>query len=438
VTDRSLGELRVVGVRADGLDLLLLDAPRLFDRPGNPYLGPDGRDWPDNHLRFSALSKVAARIAHDGLPGWRPDVLHAHDWQAGLAPAYLRLGGAAGASDGARTVTTIHNVAFQGIFPAATLHPLDLPASELRVDGFEYHGQISFLKAGLVWSDRITTVSPTYARELTSPEFGMGFQGILAARQARLSGILTGVELDVWNPETDTALAATYSARTLARRQANRRALTDRFGLALGPGAPLFCVVSRLTRQKGLDLLLEALPRLVGRGAGLVLLGSGDADLESAFRAAATTAPAQIGVEIGYDETMSHLMQGGADCILIPSRFEPCGLTQLYGLRYGCLPLVARTGGLADTVIDANEAALAAGVATGFQFAPVTAGALADAIDRACDVFADRAAWQAMMRRAMRHPVGWDRSAAAYRELYRGVIEEAADEAAGDAAARPI
>ena len=434
VPDRSFGELRVVGVRADELELLLLDAPQLFDRPGNPYLGQDGKDWPDNHLRFAALSKVAARIARDGLPGWRPDVLHAHDWQAGLAPAYLRAGGAggagtgalAGAPTGARTVTSIHNVAFQGIFLAATLWSLDLPASELRVEGFEYHGQISFLKAGLVWSDRITTVSPTYARELTSPEFGMGFQGILAERQARLSGILNGVELDVWDPETDTALVATYSARTLTRRQANRQALTDRFGLSLGPQAPLFCVVSRLTRQKGLDLLLEVLPRLVGRGAGLVLLGSGDADLEAAFRSAAGAAASQIGVEIGYDEALSHLMQGGADCILVPSRFEPCGLTQLYGLRYGCLPLVARTGGLADTVIDANEAALVAGVATGFQFAPVTAGALADAIDRACDVFADRAAWQAMMRRAMRHPVGWDRSAAAYRELYRGLIEEAA------------
>lgn len=422
VPDPACGDLRVAAAEAEGLSLLLLDAPALYDRPGNPYLGADGRDWADNHLRFSALGKVAARIAREGAGGWQPDILHAHDWQAGLAPAYLRLGPSAGA----RAVTTIHNVAFQGNFPAATLPSLELPASRLTVDGFEYHGQVSFLKAGLVWADRITTVSPTYARELMSREFGMGFDGILSALRSRLTGILNGVDLDVWNPETDGALAATYSDRSLGRRQRNRAAVLRRFGIAVGAEAPLFCVVSRLTRQKGLDLLLEVLPRLVARGAGLVLLGSGDPDLEAGFLAAARAAPAQVGVEIGYDEPLSHLMQGGADCILIPSRFEPCGLTQLYGLRYGCLPLVARTGGLADTVIDASEAAMVAGVATGFQFAPVSAGALADAVDRVCDAFADRAGWRAMMRRAMRHPVGWDRSAAAYLQLYRDVVRDAA------------
>ena len=413
------GELRVVGVEAEGLSLLVIDAPRLYVREGGPYLGPDGRDWPDNAVRFATLSSVAATVAAEGIGGWTPDVLHAHDWQAGLAPLYLRERGGARA----RAVTTIHNVAFQGLFGAQLLARLALPPAGFDVEGFEYHGRISFLKAGLFWADRITTVSPTYARELAVPEFGMGFEGILAARRDRLSGILNGVDLDVWDPEADEALARTYGPGSLDRRRENREALTRRFGLALPPDAPLFCVVSRLTRQKGLDLLLEALPRLVARGAGLVVLGSGDADLEDGLRAAAAAEPARIGVEIGYDEALSHAMQGGADAILIPSRFEPCGLTQLYGLRYGCVPVVARTGGLADTVIDARAAGLVAGAATGFQFAPVTAAALGDAIDRACDLHADAAAWGALMRRAMAHPVGWERSADAYAALYRRAVD---------------
>ncbi|SMF29681.1 starch synthase [Tistlia consotensis] len=419
------GRTRLVAVRDQGLDLLLLDAPALYERPGNPYVDATGRDWPDNHLRFGALGAAGAWVARHGLDGWRPEVLHAHDWQAGLAPALLRLGRpAAKRKATAGTVTTIHNIAFQGLFPATTIPELGLPPSEFRIEGFEYHGRLSFLKAGLVWADRITTVSPGYARELMTPEFGLGFEGILASRRDDFSGILNGIELDAWDPAGDPALVATYSERSLARRLRNRAALERRFGLEPAEDAPLFCVVSRLTRQKGLDLLLEALPRLLGRGGRLALLGSGDADLEAGWRAAAAAHPGRVGVEIGYDEPLSHLLQGGADCILIPSRFEPCGLTQLYGLRYGCLPLVARTGGLADTVIDANEAAIAADVATGFQFAPVTAEALAGAIDRACSLYADRPAWQAMMRRAMRHPVGWQRSAAAYRALYERVAPD--------------
>ena len=409
------GPARVVSVRAEGLDLLLLDAPHLFDRPGNPYLAPDGKDWPDNHLRFGALSAIAAKIAREGVGDWRPDVLHAHDWQAGLVPAYLKLG--EGASP--PSLITIHNIAFQGVFPADVLTLLDLPKSAFTIGGVEYYGNVSFLKAGLVYADRITTVSPTYARELTAPEFGMGLEGVIAARRTDVRGILNGVDLDVWNPETDKALVETYSAGKPKNRRGNRAALAERFGLDLKKDTPLFCVISRLTRQKGLDLLLECLPRLLGRGARLAVLGSGDKDLESAFAAAAKAHPGRIGVVIGYDEALSHLLQGGSDVIVIPSRFEPCGLTQLYGLRYGCLPLVGRTGGLADTVIDANEAAIADGVATGFQFAPITAAPLGDAIDRACDAYANRTIWKSMMRRAMRSDVGWDRSAAAYYALYQ-------------------
>jgi starch synthase len=246
----------------------------------------------------------------------------------------------------------------------------------------------------------------------------MGLEGLIAHRRADLSGILNGIDLDTWDPAADANLAAAYSAARLSPKAKSRRTLAKRFRLDGDRRAPLFCVVSRLTRQKGLDLLLTALPRLLARGAELAVLGAGDADLEAGFADAARDNPGRVGVVIGYDEPLSHLMQGGADAILVPSRFEPCGLTQLYGLRYGTLPVVARTGGLADTVIDANEAALQAGVATGFQFSPVAAGPLADAIDRACDAFADRAAWRGMMRRAMRQPVGWQTSATAYAKIY--------------------
>jgi starch synthase len=416
------GPARIVAARAAGLEVLALDAPRLFDRPGNPYLGADGKDWPDNHLRFGALCRAAADIALEGFGGWRPDVVHAHDWQGGLLPAYLKLA-AQGGGKAPPSLLTVHNIAFQGLFPAATLAPLGLPASGFTAEGFEFFGQVGFLKAGLAYADRITTVSPTYARELAGPECGMGLEGLIAHRRADLSGILNGIDFDTWDPAADANLAAAYSATRLSPKAKNRKALAARFRLAGDRSAPLFCVVSRLTRQKGLDLLLAALPRLLARGAQLAVLGTGDADLEAGFADAARDNPGRVGVVIGYDEPLSHLMQGGADAILVPSRFEPCGLTQLYGLRYGTLPVVARTGGLADTVIDANEAALQAGVATGFQFSPVAAGPLADAIDRACDAFADRAAWRGMMRRAMKQPVGWQTSAAAYARIYGDLSE---------------
>jgi starch synthase len=316
---------------------------------------------------------------------------------------------------------TVHNVAFQGLFSATVIAELGLPPAAFDAEGYEFHGKVGFLKAGLVYADRITTVSPTYARELMTPEFGMGLEGVFAARRADLVGILNGIDLEAWDPQTDTTITSRYSGRTIARKAANRTTLEEHFGLAARPRTPLFCVISRLTRQKGIDLLIDALPRLVARGARLVVLGTGEADLEAALVETARSCPESVAVRIAYDETLSHQMQAGSDSILIPSRFEPCGLTQLYGLRYGTLPVVARTGGLADTVIDGNDAALEAGCATGFQFTPVMATGLGDAVDRACDVHADRREWRTMMVRAMKHPVGWERSAQSYLSLYRGI-----------------
>ena len=413
------GRARLVSGQAAGIDVMVLDSPRLFDRPGNPYLGPDGKDWPDNLLRYGALCRVATQVATEGVGDWQPEVVHLHDWQAGLTAAWLKLG----RRPAPPSLITIHNIAFQGLFPPEATTRLGLPRTGFHSEGFEYFGQLGFLKAGLVYADRITTVSPTYARELMSPEFGMGLEGVIASRRAEVHGILNGIDLEVWNPESDPHIATDFSARSPGRKAGNRVALARRFELHAGSKGPLFCVVSRLTRQKGLDLLLEVLPRLLARGASMALLGSGDPDLESAFRQAADDNPGRVGVVIGYDEPLSHLMQAGSDAILVPSRFEPCGLTQLYGLRYGTLPVVARTGGLADTVIDANEAALRAGVATGFQFSPTSATPLADAIDRACDAFTDKELWSAMVRRAMGHPVGWEASAKAYARTYSELVE---------------
>lgn len=405
--------------KADGsAEMLLIDAPQLFDREGSIYLGKDGRDWPDNPVRFAALSFVAAEIAHSGLlDGWRPDILHAHDWQAGLAPTYLKQNRTMGVA----TVMTIHNIAFQGLAPATMLGALRLSQDGFDKNGFEYWGQISTLKAGLVDADWITTVSPTYVHELATPAFGMGLDGVIRDRKDSFSGILNGVDLTIWNPRKDSSIHGCYSPRKLDDKRPNTDALAGEFGLEVTDG-PLFGVVSRLTRQKGLDLLLETLPEIVSRGGRLVVLGNGDADLEKGFTDAAAGHPDRVAVNIGYDEAQSHRIFAGADCILVPSRFEPCGLTQMYALRYGALPLVAHTGGLADTVIDANDAAVKACVATGIQFSPTTADALSAAIGRMFDLYGNSTLWRQLQERAMKHPVGWSESAKAYSALYHRLL----------------
>ncbi|HET8997164.1 MAG TPA: glycogen synthase GlgA [Acetobacteraceae bacterium] len=416
------GPARLLAATAGtGLDLLVLDAPHLYDRPGNPYRQDAGGDWPDNPQRFAALSRAAADIGLGCLPSFVPDIVHAHDWQAGLAPAYLRYAG--GPRPG--TVMTVHNLAFQGGCPPWLLGELGLPPYAYAVDGVEYYGGIGFLKAGLWAADRITTVSPSYALEIQTDAGGMGLGGLLRSRAGVLSGILNGIDESVWNPATDPHLAATYGPDTAATaRAANKAAVQQRYGLPVESDRMLFGVVSRLEWQKGLDLLLECLPGLLQTGAQLVMLGSGDPGLQSGFLAAHQAHPDRIGVTIGYDESLAHQIQAGSDAILVPSRFEPCGLTQLCALHYGAVPIVARSGGLADTVIDANEAALATGVATGLQFSPGSSEQLLAAIRRAMGLWQNRALWQQLQQNGMAAPVGWNGPARRYATLFQQLVEE--------------
>ncbi len=409
------GPARVLAGTSAGLALFALDAPHLYGRSGNPYVAPDGQDWPDNPQRFAALAYAAALIGRGAIPGFVPDVVHAHDWQAGLAPAYLHYAGGARPA----TVMTVHNLAFQGQVPAGLLGALRLPPHAYAIDGVEYYGAIGMLKAGLALSDRITTVSPTYAEEICSPAGGMGMGGLLRARAGVLTGILNGIDTKAWDPSADPYLPSPFTAASLDKRAANKAALQARLGLAPRPGALLFGVISRLTHQKGMDFLLANLRGLLAHGAQLAVLGSGDADLEQALAEAQGDHPSRVAVASGLDEELAHLMQAGSDAILVPSRFEPCGLTQLCALRYGALPVVSRVGGLADTVIDANEAARAAGVATGIVFAPASAGGLRHAIHRAAALWADHGDWVRLQRAAMAAEVGWTTPARKYAALYR-------------------
>jgi starch synthase len=409
------GAARLLAAHHAGLDLFVLEAPHLYARPGNPYVGPDGEPWHDNALRFAALGQCAASIARGAVQGYAPDIVHAHDWQAGLAPALLHYAG----TPRPGTVMTVHNLAFQGLFPRELLASLGLPPHAYAIDGVEYHGTIGYLKAGLALADRITTVSPTYAAEIRTPEGGMGLDGLLRHRAEVLTGILNGIDDTEWNPRTDACLASTFDAEHLDRRVANKAALQARLGLDVEPSTFLFGVVSRLTMQKGTDLLLEALPALTGHGAQLALLGAGDRSLEDAFAAAARRHPGRVAAVIGFDEALAHLVHGSVDALLVPSRFEPCGLTQLCALRYGAIPVVARVGGLADTVVDATGPALAAGSATGIQFAPVSRDMLELAMDRAMALRRDAAQWRRLQSQAMATDVGWTRPASRYAALFR-------------------
>ncbi len=397
------------GTMPCGLRAYVLDAPHFYERLA-PY-GNGGHDWPDNHLRFAALSRIAADISfYDDK--WQPDVVHGNDWHTGLMPAYLAWRG----QPRPASVITIHNLAYQGLFPRATFAELGLPPECFSVDGLEFWGQVGFMKAGLYYADKISTVSPTYAREIQTPKFGCGLDGLLRARSRDLKGILNGVDVGVWNPASDKLLPKTFDAQNLEGKAENKRAALEEFGFR-NTDEPLFTVVSRLTPQKGLDLLVDALPPLLHRGLKLIVLGTGDAPVENKLKAFAAAHPESVAVRIGYDEKTAHLLQAGADAVIVPSRFEPCGLVQMYGLRYGTLPIVRRTGGLADSVTDAGLNARA-DKGTGFVFSEPTSAALAGALSRALDAYRDAAAWTRLQRNAMAQDVGWDLAAEKYATLY--------------------
>ena len=407
----------ITGKTETGLSIIAFDAPHFFDIEGNPYLDTAGNDLHNNGEKFAAFSRIAAQLAMGTVGRKKYDVLQAHDWQAGLSAAYLKASG----DSHVKTVLTIHNLAFQGLFPKSLMGALDLPSSFYRNEGFEYWDKISFLKAGIAYSDHITTVSPTYALEIQSDDGGMGFGGMLRAKANRLSGILNGIDMDVWNPETDPEIKPNYSASKPAGKVKNKLTLQRALKLREDASAPLFTVISRLTTQKGLDLLASMTDSIVAKGGQLALLGAGDAAIETAFTAAAKKHPTEISVTIGYDEPFAHRLQAGADAIFIPSRFEPCGLTQLCAMRYGTVPIVGRVGGLNDTVIDASPMALASGAATGVQFSPINGHMLYSAITRAFELYTNTEQWNNLVANCLNQDVGWESSAADYRDLYNSL-----------------
>lgn len=415
----TLLEGRLPGTR---VKVWLIDFPPAYDRPGNPYLNAHGHPWHDNAARFALLARVAVAIARDtaGL-AWRPDVVHAHDWQAGLVPALL-------ATEPARpaTVFTIHNLAYQGLFPYSTFQSLRLPASLWSLHALEFHGQLSFIKGGIAFADRVTTVSPSYAREIQTLEHGHGLDGLLRHRGAHLSGILNGIDAYIWNPARDPHLASRYSMHRLAHKAPNKTALQKEFNLPVDAEVALLGLVSRLVRQKGIDLVLAALPELLDLPVQLVAIGSGEPQYERALRAAAVRSPGCVAMLAGYDEAVAHRIQAGADIFLMPSRFEPCGLSQLYSLRYGTVPLVRRVGGLADTVTDATPDALAAGTATGIVFDAATPAAFVHAVKRALALRRNARIWKQLQLAGMRQDFSWRHSAAEYLRLYDQALADIA------------
>ena len=410
-----------------GLPVYVIDAPYLYRRGGSPYQDSLGEEWPDNLQRFALLGWIAAHLAAgDADPKWAPDIVHAHDWHAAMACAYI----AEHAPTQAGTVFTVHNLAYQGLFAMHEWPMLGLASRLMSPAGIEFHGQLSFMKAGLLFADHVTTVSPNYAREITTPEFGCGLDGVIRGRDGAVTGVLNGIDDEVWNPAADPAIAERYDAERPGGKARCRAALQRELGLQEDGQSLLVAVVSRLTAQKGLDLVLAALPELLRGGAQFAVQGTGEPALEAAFSMAMESHPGRIHVHVGYDEARAHRLIAGADAIAVPSRFEPCGLTQLYGLRYGTLPIVRRVGGLADTVVDAAAPALADRSATGFAFDAATPAAFEQAVRRAIGLRADAAAWRGLMATAMAQSMSWAGPARAYLDLYGRVI--------GAASARPV
>ena len=421
-----------LGEAAGGVHLLLLDCPRLYGRPGNPYLGPDGRDWPDNDLRYGLLSRAAALLARGECGLEEPiDILHCNDWQTGLAPVYLRHGfagevgppaGSAAKTAPAATLITLHNLAYQGLFEARRLAALGLPERSFTIAGVEFYGRISFLKGAIACADAISTVSPTYAREICGESLGFGLHGLLAQRADVLTGILNGIDTQEWDPAADPHLPYRYDIHRLANKAFDKRALQAELALPARGDVPLLGVVSRLVHQKGIDLVLSIAPRLLEFPVQLVVQGTGERAIEERLRALSREHPASVQVRIAFDEGLAHRIEAGADLFLMPSRFEPCGLNQMYSQRYGTPPVVCATGGLADSVVDCTPTSLAARTATGFVFYPAIEGALLGAIRRAVTLYRDPPAWQSLQRNAMNRDFSWEASARRYLEVYREAI----------------
>jgi starch synthase len=413
----GMGTTRLVAANTPdtGLPVWLVDCPDLFQRAGGPYQDEHGVDWPDNARRFAHFNYVAARLALGELvPDSRPDIVHGNDWHAGLLSALLT----AARAPRPATLFTIHNLAYQGRFPSSVLTGLDLPEDAFSPDGAEFFGEVSFLKAGIRYSDRLTTVSPSYAREILTPEFGCGLDGLLRHRARHLDGILNGVDYRVWDPAIDPYLPANFSRRDAAGKRICKAELQTELGLEREPDVPVIIYLSRITDQKMADVVIEALPAILERNVQVALLGQGDLMLESRFRDAVRQHPGQLAIRIGYDEPLAHRFQAGGDILLHPSRFEPCGLTQLYALRYGTLPIVRRIGGLADTIVDVTEEALRVRTATGFAFREPSAQAMVECLDRALALYRQPLVWRKVQRQAMSQDFGWTASARQYAALY--------------------
>lgn len=405
---------------SDGVTLYMLDCSSLYERPGSPYLGVDGHDWPDNAIRFGLLSYAAALLASERTPlAWKAQILHCNDWQTALAPVYLRYCFDA-ADVKVKTVITVHNLAFQGLFGHSMLTMLGLAESSWHMEGVEFHGKLSFLKAGLQMADAITTVSPSYAREILTPQEGMGLDGLLRHRSDSLFGIINGIDETQWNPASDPFILQKYDADSLAAKKANKSALQKELGLDQSFEGPLLGVVSRLTEQKGLDLLLPIASAMAELPIQLAVLGAGEITLEAGFLKLAQRYPGQFGIRIGYDEGLAHRIEAGADLFVMPSRFEPCGLNQLYSMHYGTPPIVRSTGGLADTVIDASDEING----TGFVFGEASPVALLNAIGRAVKVWQNKARFQTLQRQGMLTDWSWKRPAHSMQKIYQNLLDQ--------------
>jgi starch synthase len=412
-------DANILETKLPGSDVIvwLVDCPALFDVPGNPYTDESGNPWDNIADRFTLFCRIIVEVAMNRAHlDWHADVVHCNDWQTGLVPALLSIEG-----NKPSTVFTIHNMAYQGMFPQSTFSALNLPVQLWHPNGLEFHEMLSFIKGGLSYANRITTVSPTYALEIQTPEFGYGLEGLLSHKHDILSGIINGMDLDQWNPETDTSISEPYNVSTLANKVINKTSLQARSSLPVNKSVPLFGLISRLVEQKGIDLVIDCLSEMVDMPLQLVLLGSGDKSVERKLLDFARLYPKKISVTIGYDEALAHQIEAGADIFLMPSRFEPCGLNQMYSQRYGTIPIVRETGGLADTIEDALPKSMNNNTATGISFKEASSGTLLEAIKRAMLLYADKKSWKKIQITAMEKDFSWKNSAEHYLALYKEI-----------------